>query len=88
MNDKPAAPQTTEEPDDHMLAILEHALGLPIQEKPYRKHYTAPMWSSWYNECEALVRMGFMVRFGEPDSVGQTYHVTPAGAARVGVLLP
>jgi hypothetical protein len=74
--------------DDEDLAILEHALGLDQQDEPYRRYYVAPLCTSWFDQCERLTEIGLMVPFGEPDGCGQTFHVTHAGAAQIGVQLP
>lgn len=74
--------------DEEDLDILRHALGLDQQDRPYRKHYVAPLHSSWFDQCERMTGLGFMVRFGEPDRCGQTFHVTESGARQVGMRLP
>ena len=73
---------------DEDIAVLEHALGLDHQVKPYRRYYVAQLHTSWFDQCERMAEMGLMVPFGDPDGCGQTFHVTKAGADRIGVQLP
>lgn len=68
--------------------IIWHALGLDQAMKPYRKHFVAAAGSTDRARCEAMVAVGYMVPFGDPDSHGaQCFHVTPAGAELIGQTL-
>jgi hypothetical protein len=69
--------------------VIRHALGLDNASEPYRKHYVAAAGGPDRLECERLARAGLLRPFGEPDRSGtQTFHVTEAGAALIGVKLP
>lgn len=68
--------------------LIRHALGLGASLRPYRKHFTAPTVGPTWQRCVRLETAGLLVRFGEPDGVGQTFHVTQKGAAMVGEKLP
>lgn len=67
---------------------IRHALGLDQSPRAYRKHYVAPLDGPVRKRLDRLERMGLFVRYGEPDRVGQCFHVTAKGAALVGVKLP
>ncbi|MGH7462667.1 MAG: hypothetical protein ACREMA_16790 [Longimicrobiales bacterium] len=68
------------------LHILRHALGLKEdgRGRPYRSHFVTGPGSTDYDDCEALVSQGLMIkRQGSRLSGGDpVYLVTEAGRAK------
>jgi len=63
---------------DTQLAVLRHSLGLDPSGKGriYRNHFVVGPGCSEYDDCEALVALGFMTRHdGNPLSGGDPIFV-------------
>jgi hypothetical protein len=69
--------------------ILKHTLGLDYQKKPFRNHFVAGTGHHDMPVLLELEKAGLMIRRKNalcPDD--ETFHVTPAGYASLGVTLP
>lgn len=71
--------------DPEAIEVLRHALGLDRAPLAYRNHYAAP---SGDPVVLSLLRQGLMEAGSAVPGGHRLFHVTPAGARRIGSPLP